>query len=415
MKNKILLFSDHPLSSSGVGTQARWLINGLIETGRYSFKCFGAAVKHNNYDIDIINDDFIIKPIDGFGTRDLIRHAIATEQPDCVLLFTDPRFFIHIFEMEDEIHSVCPIAYNHLWDNPPWPEFNRVLYESCDLINCINKQTFNMLKENMPTHNVGYIPHAVPNELYFQLTQEQNKQNKIQLLGQNRADHFIALFVSRNARRKRANDLLVSWRQFIDQLQISEGHSKATLLMHTDPFDQEGPNLHRVIDQLKLNENVVFSNERLDFQKMNVIYNLSDVVINVSLNEGFGLSLLEAKMAAKPLIAVKTGGMIEQVFDDETGTEFGCALEPDVKSLVGNQMIPYIYEDYVSHKKVTDAIMKMYKLPQSERERIGNLAQINAQTKFNIKNTINDWDISLTKLINDWKNSDIKRWNVNSI
>lgn len=214
MKNKILLFSDHPLSSTGVGTQARWLINGLIETGRYSFKCFGAAVKHNNYDIDIINDDFIIKPIDGFGTRDLIRHAIATEQPDCVLLFTDPRFFIHIFEMEDEIHSVCPIAYNHLWDNPPWPEFNRVLYESCDLINCINKQTFNMLKENMPTHNVGYIPHAVPNELYFQLTQEQNRQNKIQLLGQNRADHFIVLFVSRNARRKRANDLLVSWHQF---------------------------------------------------------------------------------------------------------------------------------------------------------------------------------------------------------
>ena len=42
-KKTILMLSDHPLSTSGVGTQARWLIHGLINTGKYSFRCFGGA------------------------------------------------------------------------------------------------------------------------------------------------------------------------------------------------------------------------------------------------------------------------------------------------------------------------------------------------------------------------------------
>jgi len=123
VKKKILMLSDHPLATSGVGLQARWLINGLIATGKYSFRCFGGAVKHEDYNTIKVNDDFVIKPTNGFGTPDMLRVAIATEQPDALLLFTDPRFFIWTWEMEDEIHQICPIAYWHLWDNDPWPEY----------------------------------------------------------------------------------------------------------------------------------------------------------------------------------------------------------------------------------------------------------------------------------------------------
>ena len=45
-KKKILMISDHALSTSGVGTQSRFLINGLVETGNYTFRQFGAAKKH---------------------------------------------------------------------------------------------------------------------------------------------------------------------------------------------------------------------------------------------------------------------------------------------------------------------------------------------------------------------------------
>src|SRR5579871_1796504 len=66
-KKKILMLSDHPLSTSGVGVQARYLITGLIQTGKWSFRCFGGAVKHDNYNTIKVNDDFVIKPTNGFG------------------------------------------------------------------------------------------------------------------------------------------------------------------------------------------------------------------------------------------------------------------------------------------------------------------------------------------------------------
>jgi len=68
-KHKILMLSDHPLCTSGVGVQARFLIQGLINTGKYSFRCLGGAVKHPNYETVMVNPDFVIKPVDGFGNH----------------------------------------------------------------------------------------------------------------------------------------------------------------------------------------------------------------------------------------------------------------------------------------------------------------------------------------------------------
>ena len=67
-KKKILVLSDHPLSPSGVGTQTKYFIEALLETGRYKFVCLGGAIKHNDYrpqKIDPYGEDWIIYPIDG--------------------------------------------------------------------------------------------------------------------------------------------------------------------------------------------------------------------------------------------------------------------------------------------------------------------------------------------------------------
>lgn len=280
-KKNILMLCDHPLSTSGVGTQARYLIKGLVDTGKYSFRVFGGAIKHENYETIVVNDDFVIKPTDGFGDRNLLRKALAQIKPDALLLFTDPRFFIWVWEMEDEIHQVCPIAYNHLWDNDPWPEYNRVLYESTDLVNCINWPTYQMTHERFP-EKTNYIPHAVPEDLFKPLPENVRKNLKMSILGLNRAEHFVCLYVSRNARRKMTGDVLVSWKIFLDKLQATHGHRNATLILHTDPFDPEGSNLHVVIDMLKIKDNVVFSKDRVGFNEMNNLYNIADAVVSRS-------------------------------------------------------------------------------------------------------------------------------------
>lgn len=280
-KKTILMLSDHPLSTSGVGTQARWLINGLISTGNYNFRCFGGAVKHEDYNLNVINDNFIIKPTDGFGDRNLLRQTLVQLRPDALLLFTDPRFFIWVWEMADEIRQICPIFYWHLWDNYPWPDYNKVLYESTDSISCINWPTYQMIKERFP-EKTQYIPHAVPKELYKPLPENDIKIFKKELLGNDRNDHFIVGFVSRNARRKMPGDIVVSWKMFLDELEQKHGHRKATLVMHTNPLDSEGPNLYHVVEAMGVAKNVVFSKNQLDFNKMSLLYNSFDTIVNRS-------------------------------------------------------------------------------------------------------------------------------------
>lgn len=409
-KTKVLMLCDHPLATSGVATQARWLINGLLSTNRYSFRVFGGAVKHDNYDTIAVenNPDFVIKPTNGFGDKHMLRQVLAQERPDVLLLFTDPRFFLWVWEIEDEVHQVCPIAYNHLWDNPPWPEFNRVLYDSTDLINCINYPTYEMVHERFP-ERTNYVPHAVPEQVFFPMKPAERLMHKKGILGKQREDHFILTFVSRNARRKVPNDIIASFKLFLEELKSKHGHDKATLVMHTDPLDPEGPNLHHTIDMLGVKENVVFSKDRIGFNEMNSLYNFSDAVINVSLNEGFGLSVLEAKMAGRPVIALKTGGLTRQVLDHETGEEYGVALTPEVKLLVGNQMVPYIYEDLVSHETIAKAIMKLYELGPEERDALGKRSHAHAKKNYDMSNLIKTWDESLTQLTKTWKNKH-ERW-----
>lgn len=407
-KKKILMLCDHPLSTSGVGTQARWLITGLVATGRYSFRVFGGAIKHDSYETVTVNPDFIVKPTNGFGDKNMLRQVLAQEKPDVLLLFTDPRFFIWVWEMEDEIHQVCPIAYNHLWDNPPWPEFNRVLYESTDLVNCINWPTYQMVHERFPD-KTNYVPHAVPTDVFFPLPAAESARLKAAIMGRDRAEHYVISFISRNARRKMPSDVLVSFKQFITELQAKHGHQKASLIMHTDPMDPEGPNLHHVIDMLHLKDHVIFSKDRIGFSEMNSLYNISDVVINRSCNEGFGLPTLEAMMAGKPIIALKTGGLTRQVQDHETGEQYGVALDPEVRCLVGNQLVPYIYEDFVSHETFAKALMTVYEWGPEKRAEVGNRARLHALKDYNVANLINDWDKQLVNLTETWRKKH-ERW-----
>lgn len=413
LKKKVLVLSDHALSTSGVGNQTRHLINGLLAKGGYTFRQFGAAIKHTDYNTVMVNEDFVIKPINGFGDRNLIRVALATEKPDILLIFTDPRFFTWLFEMEDEIHQVCPIAWWHVWDNYPDPVFNHPYYAATDLINCHSHLTYEIVKEKYP-EKTNFIPHSVPPE-YFSPIQGYMKQfHKNKVLGPERANDFVGLWINRNARRKRPSDVIHSWKLFLDSLQVKHGHRNATLIMHTDPLDNEGPNLIEVAAHFGVSDKVLFSTERVDYEKMNLLHNISDFCVNIAYAEGFGLSTLEAMMVGNPIVALKTGGLTRQVVDYKDGSENGVALPVELKSLVGSQQVPYIYEDYVSAETTANAYMKLYEMGPDERKQLGAKAKKYAEEEFGYQKTIDAWDTALCELHKNWKEQ-YRPWSIQAL
>jgi len=414
MKKKILMLSDHALSTSGVGCQSRYLIDGLVKKGKWSVRQFGAAIKHSNYDVVKVSDDFIIKPVDGFGSPEMLRQTLAIERPDVLLLFTDPRFFIWVWEMEDEIHQICPIAYWHVWDNLPVPKFNQVLYDSTDLINCHSHMTYSYVKDLAPGRT-NFIPHALPDEVFHPINSKEDVSNlKVQLLGESRRDQFVLFWVNRNAKRKRPNDVLWAWQLFVQKVKEKHGKSDVCLLMHTQPDDQEGPNLYATAEMLGVTSSVVFSPERLDFAKMNVLHNISDACINISYAEGFGLATLEAMQCGKPIIALKTGGLTRQVVDHRDGSENGVALPIEMQSMVGSQQVPYIFEDYCSAETTANAILKIYEMSPDERTRLGQKSRDYVLSEFSLQKTVNEWDNTLTDLVNNWREK-YKSWTVKEI
>jgi len=407
-KLKVLVLSDHALSTSGVGTQTRHLLNGLIKKGCWTFRQFGAALKHSDYRTVVVNDDLIIKPIDGFGNPEMLRVALATEKPDILFIFTDPRFFVWLFDMEDEIHQICPIVWWHVWDNYPYPEFNNSFYKSTDLLNCHSHMTYSMLKDKFP-NKVNFVPHSLPEDLFFPLEKDIIDKFKLSLLGKERADHFVGIWVNRNAKRKRPGDVLESWKLFLEDLEKQKGHRNATLIMHTDPRDNEGPNLFAVSKMLGIEQNVFFSTDRLEFEKMNVLYNISDFCLNISYAEGFGLSTLESMMTGTPIIAVKTGGLTRQVCNALEGGENGVALNVETKSLVGSQSVPYIYEDYTSNPSIAKGIMKYYNLSELEKSKLKEKVLKYAKTEFSYQKTIDLWHDTMLKTYKNFKEN-YKSW-----
>jgi len=184
--------------------------------------------------------------------------------------------------------------------------------------------------------------------------------------------------------------------------------------MHCDPHDSEGANLIQVAEMLNVQDNVLFSRDRIDFDQMNTLYNISDFCLNISFAEGFGLSTLESMMTGTPIIATKTGGLTRQVEDHRDGTENGIALPVEFRTLVGSQNVPYIYEDYVSTSSVGSAIMKLYDMSDKDKLSLSQKVMSYVESEFNYQDMIDEWDRLLWKKINNWEET-YERYKVNTI
>jgi hypothetical protein len=155
-KKKILLLSDDLRQHSGVGTMSRELVFGTLE--KYDWVQIAGSVQHPEQGkvIDMsqsaketlgIKDAYLkLYPISGYGNEDSLFAVMNIEKPDALMIFTDPRYWGWLFLLEKQIRRKIPLTYLNIWDDIPYPMWNRPFYESCDALFSISKQTYNINK-----------------------------------------------------------------------------------------------------------------------------------------------------------------------------------------------------------------------------------------------------------------------------
>ena len=387
-KIKVLVLSDHPMAPSGVGTQTRYVIETLLDTGRYKFVCFGGAIKHQDYTparVDPYGDDWVIHPVDGYGNQQMLRSAIQVEKPDILWFMTDPRFFPWLWDIENEIRINIPMVYYHVWDNMPYPKYNKTNYESTDVIACISKVTENVVSNVAPDVDSTYLPHAVNSEVFKKYSDEEIEKFKEENFPFSK-DKKIFFWNNRNARRKLSGSVAYYFNEFAKKV----GPDNVCLVMHTDVKDQHGQDLEKIIQDIGADDGrIMFTTGKYPPEILAMMYNMSTCTINISDAEGFGLATLESLSCGTPIIVNMTGGLQEQVTDGKEW--FGVGIQPASKAVIGSQQVPYIFEDRINEQDLVDALEKMYNMSDEELEELGRKGTEHVKKNYNFEAFKEQW------------------------
>jgi glycosyltransferase involved in cell wall biosynthesis len=413
-RKKILLISDDLRVHSGVATVAREIV--LNTAQHFNWVNIAGAINHpekgkrfdisadTNTNTGLTDASVFLYPVDGYGNPDLIRQLISIEQPDAIMLITDPRYFEWLFQIENEIRQLIPIIYLNIWDDYPAPLYNKAFYESCDALLAISKQTklINelVLGEKAKNKIIEYVPHGLNHEHYYPIEKEDELKAlevfKKQIFGTEEKD-FVVFFNSRNIRRKQIPDTMLAFRLFLDTLP-KEKANKCALLMHTELISEHGTDLE-AIRKVLFNDypNVIhFSLNKLDNNQLNMMYNIADAQILLTSNEGWGLSLTEAILAGTVIIANVTGGMQDQMrFEDEYGNwytptpkipsnhtgryknhgSWAFPVYPTNRSIQGSPKTPYIWDDRCNAEDAAERISEVYALSREMRKELGKVGR----------------------------------------
>ena len=407
-RKKILLICDDIRMHSGIATVGKEVVLGTAH--KYNWVNIGGAIQHPDFGkrFDLSADSglqagvedasVMLYPSNGYGDHAFLRQIREIENPDAIMLITDPRYFTWLFAIENEIRKEIPIIYLNIWDDLPAPHYNKAFYESCDVLFGISKQTVNInklvLDKKAEKKIIKYVPHGLNTDNYFPIeNKEQDKEFqefKSKTL-KGKGYEFVAFFNSRNIRRKQVPDTLLAFKVFVDNLP-KEKQDKVALLLHTELVSEHGTDLLAVVDTLLPGYNIIFTDSKYGPKEMNYLYNIADVQMLLTSNEGWGLSLTEALLVGIPIIANVTGGMQDQMrfeFEDGTWIDFDAdfpsnhrgtykkhgkwafPVYPTSISMVGSPPTPYIFDDRCRWEDAADRLMEVYNLSKEERQECG--------------------------------------------
>lgn len=415
-KPTILALADDLRMNSGIATMMRELVLSTVH--RFNWVQIAGAITHpdkgNAYDLSQSTNELLkmkdayvkLYPTDGYGNEQMLFQIMGMEKPQAIFHFTDPRFWGWLYALEKQIRANIPLTYLNIWDDIPYPMYNRPFYESCDALFSISKQTYNINKWVLGPENtcvigdgpmngrtlLQYCPHGIDSNTFKPLDKDDPalvEFRKRVCMG--KEYKFFILYNSRNVHRKRTSNIVLAYRQFCDSLPV-EDRDKVALILHTEIMQDAGTNLLAVKEAFCPDYNIIFSPGKLSPQDMNLLYNLADVTVNASSNEGFGLSVAESIMCGTPVTVAVTGGLQDQIgqldddgnpvqFDADFGSNnigrykkhgpWAYPVWPVTRLVQGSIPTPYIFDDLTKWEDFAQGFMYWYLMGDKKRTACG--------------------------------------------
>ncbi len=124
----------------------------------------------------------------------------------------------------------------------------------------------------------------------------------------------------------------------------------------------------QLVKDFQLEEKAFFTG-RIPHNELPKYYNMMDIFVNISYNESFGVSVLEASACEKPVIATAVGGLNEVVVENVTG----CFVKPGDISASADAIEKFILNPelrYQYGKEGRKMVEQKYSWNENVREQI---------------------------------------------
>lgn len=321
-KIKVLAYCDSPTCATGFGTVSRNILEALYKTGRYEINVLGI-----NYWGDPHNFPYRIWPVGTNPERDPYGRKKI-----CNMIVNDFKDIDIFFFLQDTfILNFLPELVNHLKANRS-NQFSTICYYPIDgtpkeqWIKNISVVDYPITYSQFAVEeskrvfsecpDIEVVPHGVNTTDFFPYPQEKIQEFRKQYFGRH-ADKFIITNLNRNQQRKDIPRTIQAFKEFRKYVPDS------ILYLHMAMQDQ-GWDLPEVCASYGLNttDDVIFPqnfgpNQGYPIQMVNIIYNISDVVVSSTLGEGWGLAWVEAMATKTPVIMPNNTAMTENITEDK--------------------------------------------------------------------------------------------------
>lgn len=315
-------------------------------------------------------------PEEGFGFNKIYEY-LEMVSPDLVLIYNDPliiaRFIDAMKFKKGETPYKLWLYLDQVYTDIAPPLMDKIR-ESADKIYCFTEKWAETLRSYGVCPPIGIMEHAVDPTVFTSMPVDARLAIRKKM---NIPEHAVVLFnANRNDSRKRI-DLTVAG--FVDAIRTEEAPLYLVLAMPLDPRAGAHYDVGRIfmselarykLDPMKYGMRLITldtaGQNSINDDGINQLYNISDLGINTTSAEGFGLCQLEHMYTGAPQIVTDVGSF--RTFLTEEVAAF-IPVQEDRAYLAAGMPLGF-YTNLVLIKDITIAIQESVKTLETRREAI---------------------------------------------